>query len=314
MTTPFTHNKLIPVIVLLAGLAFTGCQESSTPVDSNQAHRQSANTGEINLKLEQVNSNTRRGGPHIQNGFYYEVKASDARLNRKVMAENPAYTVNGVPGGPVHSFVWDGNGSVPLKHARAHVRIDPVNNTGKIRVQWKDHNGTWQYTQEAFSAPPHPSGGTLVGSKDNFVTEKGDPVRLNVFLHGNTGAGEPVLPTIFNHLATWGPGTVKLNGKVFENPFDGPAPDWVGHTMTTVGVRNEDGEVRTVNGGIYNPTNATDNGVTTADDMEFHLVFHDLPATIEHPEVQGKGHFPPPVSFFYHLTFENVQMQVRQSD
>lgn len=305
-------STMLPLVMVVVSLGFFGCQDAAQPTESGTDVNASQGSGSGSAVMQMNQSPSAQGNltGKGQRGIVYEVKASNARLNREVQSP-VAYSVQGVPGGPVHSFVWDGEGSVPLQHAQAHVRIDPVNNTGKIRVQWKDRNGSWQYTQEQFAAPPHPSGGTLVGSKDNFVTETGDPVRQNVFLHGNTGAGEPVLPTIFNHLATWGPGTVKLNGKMFENPFDGPAPKWVGHTMTTVGVRNDNGEVKTINGGIYNPMNSTANGITTSNDMEFHLVFHDLPVNVEHPEVQGKGHFPPPVSFFYHLTFEDVQVTIR---
>ena len=66
-----------------------------------------------------------------------------------------------------------------------------------------------------------------------------------------------MLPTLFNLLATWGPGELTLNGKAFENPFtedNGPEPLWVVHTMTTAGVRNDAGEVRMADGSIYNPT------------------------------------------------------------
>ena len=45
---------------------------------------------------------------------------------------------------------------------------------------------------------------------------------VNVYLHGDTTTGGPLLPTILNYVATWGPAEVTLNGESFENPYDGP--------------------------------------------------------------------------------------------
>ena len=241
------------------------------------------------------------------NNLMYTVKASNARLNRLVMDE-PTEFVDGVPAEPVHSFVWDGVGSEPLKEASATLRIDPVTNTGTIKAEWTDSNGKWKFTQNVFSPPDHPSGLRLgPGASDTFFVI-GDPVPVDVYLHGDTTAGGPVLPTVFNLIATWGPAEVKLNGQPFENPFDGAAPLWNAHTMTTVGPRDGDGKVRTVNGEIFDPTVDPSNGTVDYDDLEFHIVFHDAPG----PE--NTTNFPPPFSFFYHLVFEDVRVDIGQSD
>lgn len=240
------------------------------------------------------------------NSLEYVVRASSARLNRLVLDEPVAY-VDGVPAEPVHSFVWDGVGSVPLKEANAMLRINPVTNTGEIRAEWTDHNGKWHFTQKLFTPPDHPSGLRIgPGAADTFFVT-GDPVPVDVYLHGNTTAGGPVLPTLFNMLATWGPAEVTLNGRPFENPYDGPVPLWVAHTMTTIGVRDDDGKVWTENGDIFDPTVDPSNGAVDYDDLEFHLVFHDAPGPIT-------TNFPPPLSFFYHLTFEDVSITITQSD
>ncbi len=118
-------------------------------------------------------------------------------------------------------------------------------------------------------------------------------------------AGGPMLPTVFNFIATWGPAEVTLNGEPFENPFDGPTPQWAGHTMTTVGVRNQDGQVLTVDGDIYNMMESG-NGFVDNDDLEFHLVFHEAPMPMT-------SNFPPPHSFFYHLTFEDIKLEIKHS-
>lgn len=235
----------------------------------------------------------------------YEVQAEAARLNREVLGDVTA-DVQGVPAEPVHSFVWDGEGSVPLEDASATLEVDPVNNTGEITAEWTDPDGNeWTFEQTAFFAPDHASGLQVgPGADDTFLIE-GDPIPTNVYLHGDTTAGGAVLPTIFNLVATWGPAEVTLNGEPFENPYDGPAPQWVAHTMTTVGVRNADGEVLTVDGDIFDPTVDPTNGAVDNDDLEFHIVFHDAPGP------QMTENFPPPFSFFYHLTFEDVQVEIK---
>ena len=76
----------------------------------------------------------------------------------------------------------------------------------------------------------------------------------NVYLHGDTAAGQPVLPTVFTYLATWGPGDATLDGEPFDNEFEIPAPQWLGHIMVTEGARRTDGFVRTLSGEICNPS------------------------------------------------------------
>ena len=110
------------------------------------------------------------------------------------------------------------------------------------------------------------------------------------------------MPTVLNLLATWGPATVTLNGTTLDNPFDGPAPLWFGHTMITVGVRGDDLTVRTTDNSIYN-MGLLDQGAVDPDDLEFHFVFHDAPMPMT-------TNVPPVFSFFYHLTFEDVAFRI----
>ncbi len=233
----------------------------------------------------------------------YEIKASNPQLNRRVTGPVVAW-VDGVPAEPVDSFVWDGSGVTPVKgHAR--LVVDAVNNTGEIWAEWEDENGYWTYHQTTFAPPEHPTGLRIGPSASSTELVIGDPVTNNVYLHGDTGAAGPVVPTVFNHLATWGPAEVTHNGLPFDNPFDGPVPFWIGHTMTTEGVRGPDRTVRNIDGSIYSPATASQ-GLVDHDDVEFHLVFHDMPGPMT-------ANFPPPASFFYHLTFEKVKIKVIQS-
>lgn len=254
------------------------------------------------LVMAMVPQGRRVDGP--ESDLAYEIRAGEARLNRRVMGEVTA-SVQGIPAEPVHSFVWDGNGSVPLERSSAKVEIDPISNTGEIKAEWTDPDGNeWSLTQTVFlPLPPHPLGLRAVSLEETEFVED-DPVPVDVYLHGDTTAGGPVLPTIFNNMATWGPAEVTLNGEPFLNPYDGPTPNWVTHTMLTAGVRNEDGTVTVNDGTIYNPSLQDQPGDIDYDDMEYHIVFHDAPG----PE--NTENFPPPLSFFYHLTFESVKVEI----
>mgnify|MGYP006293315243 FL=1 len=113
-------------------LTLAGCEDNSTPTDASD---------------QQSNAQFKRGGPPsgfvnapaVQSGLVYELKATSARLNREVLGP-VTDDVMGVPAEPIHSFVWDGEGSVELDYAHATYEIDPVNNTGKIYAEWKDRN------------------------------------------------------------------------------------------------------------------------------------------------------------------------------
>lgn len=290
-------NWLILILVTSVGMLLSGCDQTTTTVveDNPSALAASESAPGTSTAISTVDSD-----------YHFEVKATSARLIRRVTGEVTSY-VQGVPAEPVHSFNWDGEGVVPIE-GEAQLEIDPVANTGEIKAKWTDEYGSWTYHQKMFAPPPHPSGLRVGPSASSTVLIEEDPVTTNAYLHGNTTAGEPVLPTLFNNLATWGPAEVTLNGTAFENPFDGPAPKWIGHTMTSVGVRGTDGTVRTTDGGIYNPLERTDNGVTDNDDLEYHIVFHDVPG----PEMTEN--FPPPLSFFYHLQFEEVDIEIKASD
>jgi hypothetical protein len=240
----------------------------------------------------------------VSRALRYLVRASNARLNRKVMGPVDRY-VQGVPAEPVDSFVWDGDGSTPIE-AELVLEIDPIRDTGLIRATWNDEHGDWVYFQTRFIHPEHFSGVRIGSSVEEVQGILNEGVAHNVYLHGDTTAGMPVLPTVFNYLATWGPADILLNGQPFANPFEIPAPQWIGHLMVTEGVRWPDGTVRTLNGEIYDPSRLTE-GAVDPGDLEVHLVFHDerFPLT---------NNTPPLFSFFYHLNFEDVTIEITQEE
>ncbi len=291
--------SLITGISLAMLMLLSACENNNSPTQSTDERMQVQTS-------RNLPASPHSNAPQLESGVIYVLKASNARLNRKVTGE-VGDDVMGIPAEPVHSFVWDGDGSEKIKNARATYRLDPVNNTGSIVAQWKDRNGIWRYEQTQYVSPQHPTGLQIGPDAEETILIQGDPVPVNVYLHGNTTAAGPVLPVLFNYIATWGPAKVTLNGEQFNNPYDGPAPRWFGHTMTTVGVRNADGEVKTVSGEFFNPM-SSDQGMVDYTDMEFHLTWHDAPG----PEIPEN--FPPLFSFFYHLTFEDVSLEVKHAE
>jgi len=236
-------------------------------------------------------------------GPVYTVTASNPVLVRRVTGP-VSNSINGVIAEPVDSFDWAGQNVTPIK-GEAKLKIDPEANTGSIKASWVDENGEWEYTQTMFVAPPHPTGVRFGSATGSTTIIQDDPVTTNVYLHGDTGAGAPVVPTLFNFITTWGPAKITLNGQPFENPLDGPVPLWAGHTMTSERVRNADGTVRTVSGDIYNMMKKSE-GAVIPDSLDFHLVFHDAPG----PDMTDN--VPPPLGFFYHLSFSKVKISIKQ--
>jgi hypothetical protein len=234
----------------------------------------------------------------------YQIIARSPRLNRKVLGE-VTERVRGVPAQPVDSMVYDGDGSVPIE-GMAMVEVDPGAQRGLVRARWKDENGEWEMLQTYFHHPEHLSG-IRIGPGRNVVE---DLINLgtaqNVYLHGDTGAGTPILPTVFTYLATWGMVNVTLDGEPFENPYGFPGPRWMLHCMLTEGVRGEDGTVRAQGGEIFDPMKHKDKGVTDPGDLELHLEFQDerLPRTANRPSM---------FSFQYHLVFEDVVLKITDS-
>ncbi len=232
----------------------------------------------------------------------YQVVATDARLNRKLLGD-VAESIRGVPARPVDSMVYDGDGSVPIDGV-AIMEVDPTRQRGLIRARWTDEHGEWELTQTLFHHPEHLSGVRIGSSRKEVEQMINLGVAQNVYLHGDTGAGTPVLPTVFTYVASWGLTTVTLNGEPFENPYGWPGPDrWTCHAMLTEGIRGPDGTVRGGAGEIYDPKRHKDKGTVDPNDLELHLEFQDerFPRTDNYPSL---------FAFQYHLLFEDVVIRI----
>ena len=254
----------------------------------------------IHLSRTSEASATRNGS-----GTIYSVWANNARWNHKVMSTPTSY-LHGVPAEPVDSFVWDGVGSRELVDAEITMELDPIWNRATVRASWTDAYGKWTFKQVKVDFPHHWAGVRIGSSVNDVEYVNADPVVTNAYLHGDTTAGQGVLPTTFALAATWGLAEVTLNGQKFVNTYDPPANgNWPCHLMITSGVRSDvDGTVRTQQGTIYNMSESS-NGASEPTDFEVHLTFHD---ELHFPP--NTTNIPPMFEFFYHLVFEDVQINI----
>lgn len=242
-------------------------------------------------------------GSQAAAGLKYKVSTSNARLIRNVTG-TVISEVQGVPAEPVDSLVFDG-ASVERIRGRLRAKLDPVSNSGHIDARWKDRHGTWHYHQDVFVNLPFPTGLRIGPSAaQTELIGPVDPVVINVYKQGDTQAGPPFTPTVFTLLAAWGPARVSLNGRSFDNPFDGPAPLWSGRLVVREGVRNDaDNSVRNLDGSVFSMADPS-RGLVDHHDLEADLFFMDG------LDLSPNTNFPPTNSFFYHLVFEKVEIEI----
>ena len=206
-----------------------------------------------------------------------------------------AYIIDGVtPKGGHDAFSYDGSGHKKIT-GNVQVDLDPITNTGSITAEWTDPQGNdWTYTQTQFA------GGNemYIGETIDGVTQTTldlDPVAINHFEHGTTGAGPTIEPTLFVYLAAWGPAEVFKNG-VSEGIFET-------HMMLTEGARDvETGKILQNDGTTpYSPMTPS-NSAVNHNTAQLHLVYHTAPA----PEMTAN--FPPPFEVFEHTMFYDIDV------
>ena len=212
-----------------------------------------------------------------------------------VMGKN-AYIIDGTtPKGGHDAFSYDGSGHKKLQGGTVEVNLDPIGNTGSILAEWIDNDGNqWKLEQTKFAG-----GNELyIGETIDGVTQTTldlDPVAINHFEHGTTGAGPPIEPTLFVYLASWGPAEVFKNGEsigTFET-----------HMMVTDGARDVTTKKIVKSDGTtpYSPMTPGDSMVNH-NSAQLHLVYHTPPA----PEMTDN--FPPPFEMFTHLMFYEIDV------
>ena len=206
-----------------------------------------------------------------------------------------AYIIDGTaPKGGHDAFSYDGSGHKRII-GNVQVDLDPITNTGIITAEWTDPQGNnWRYHQTEFA------GGNemYIGETIDGVTKTKldlDPIAINHFEHGTTGAGPTIEPTLFVYLASWGPAEVFKNGES-QGTFET-------HMMLTEGARDvESGKIFQSDGTTpYSPM-SPENSAVNHNTAQLHLVYHTAPA----PEMTAN--FPPPFEVFEHTMFYDIDV------
>jgi len=212
-----------------------------------------------------------------------------------VVAKN-AYIIDGVTlKGGHDAFSYDGSGHKKLSDGMIEVDLDHITNTGTITAHWTDLNGDQMMLKQNKFA-----GGNemYIGETVDGVTQTTldlDPVAINHFEHGTTGAGPTLEPTLFVYLASWGPAEVFKNGES-QGTFEA-------HMMITDGARDmHSGKIVKSDGTTpYSPMTPGDSKVNH-DAVQLHMVYHTTPTP------DGTNNFPPPFEVFEHLMYYDINV------
>lgn len=206
-----------------------------------------------------------------------------------------AFMVDGTtPKGGSDAFSYDGSGHKKVPNGQVEINLDPKSNKGSILAEWTDPDGNdWRLEQTKFGGGNELYPGELVDGKLQYDLDA-DPVAINHYEHGTTGAGPPVEPTLFVYLASWGPAEVWKNGKS-QGTFET-------HMMVTDAARNpETGKiVKSDETTPYSPMTPGDSKVNKHT-AQLHLVYHT-------PAGDPTNNFPPPFEVFEHLMFYDIDV------
>ncbi len=205
------------------------------------------------------------------------------------------YMVDGTtPKGGSDAFSYDGSGHEKLPNGQVEVNLDPKSNSGSILAEWTDPEGNdWRLEQTKFGGGNELYPGELVDGELQYELDA-DPIAINHYEHGTTGAGPPVEPTLFVYLASWGPAEVWKNGES-QGTFET-------HMMITDAARNpETGKIVKSDGTTpYSPMTPGDSK-TNKHAAQLHLVYHT-------PAGDPTNNFPPPFEVFEHLMFYDIDV------
>jgi hypothetical protein len=195
-------------------------------------------------------------------------------------AGSPDYTIVAGPRGLLvgglgdtgDSFRYNGNG-INVGSGSALVKVNDDSNTGFVTGTVVTDLGVLTVVVREFEGTaPFQNGG----------------VARNLYLHGGTGNGPPVLPKVFTYVAGWGKADVYLDGEILYEDYDA-------HFMVTEGVRDEDTNrvdyrgpkmVKSYPGSIVNPGRQ---------------VLH----VVAHSEDTKQGNLPP-YRIFLHAMWDDI--------
>jgi hypothetical protein len=202
--------------------------------------------------------------------FTVSVMAADAGYNVEV---GPRGFLIGGLGDTGDSFRYDGSG-IDVGPGRAVVQVNEDRNIGFVEGTLESEWGTLRVVMKSFEeTAPFMDGG----------------IAANLYLHGETGNGPPVLPRVYTYLAGWGTADVYLDEKILYR-------DYEAHFMLTEGVRDEDDFMVDYRG----PRNVKEYPGSVADSGR--QVLH----IVAHSEEEEKGNLPPYEVFLHAMWDGNV--------
>jgi len=116
-----------------------------------------------------------------------------------------------------HSFSYDGSNVGRAEKGFFELHIDPENDQGLMfaRIWVDDYQLDAETTLEnAELTVIYPLFGTP--NQDTMPDYWEGGISTDVLLHGDSGHEAPVLPTVWNKVASWGPSMVFVNGEPYE--------------------------------------------------------------------------------------------------
>lgn len=205
-------------------------------------------------------------------GSVWKIKATGARII----------------GGYGDNFAYGGD-NVRALEGSAQMTVDSKKGTAMLEINLKttEASGPIRFSKDA-------SWEGEIRIVQMIDTNKMEKARIaeNVFLHGDTGNEAPVMPTIFNYFATWGPSKIFVNGEEV-------IPMIGSHTMFSEAARGSDGRIANASGDVYSPMRPDKKGFTNPSATEFHYVAHTMKP--------DKNNFPPHTGWI-HLHFSKVEV------
>ena len=214
----------------------------------------------------------RSDGPAVRRNGAWKIEATGARII----------------GGYGQNFAYDGSNVRALK-GKATVELNLEAGTGRVvaEIETTSESGPIQFSKDQAW-----TGKIRIVQMLNL--EKMDAARIvgDVMLHGDTGNEAPVMPTLFNYFATWGPASITVNGEEV-------IPMIGSHTMLSERSRGKDGAIRNADGTPYSPMAPVKSGFTDPTGLEFHIVAHTT-----QPD---SNNFPPHTAWI-HLNFGDVNV------
>jgi len=215
-------------------------------------------------------------------------KLNDAKQSRQWILEAQDTLIIGEYG---HNFAYDGNKVRPVE-GKASVNINSETNTGSVVIELK--NAKHQLSADEFIE------GDIRIVMEEFEGEqpfKQGAIAENLYLHGDSGNGPPVMPKLFTFLAGWGLVDIYVDGEKEYEDLDA-------HIMYTEGARVNN-KIMKEDGTVYNPKLKSESGFTDSSKREFHIVAHSTD--------EDKDNFPPN-SRWIHINFQEVALRKAPAD